>query len=241
MATHNVREDQLPRGAGSAGEVVAVPAASVLVLRGSPLEVLMILRHARSSFVPDAWVFPGGAVDPLDREIAREIGSGSTLDVMRVTAVREALEETGIWIGDPLADAETHRRGLLGGSITLREVVRQAPIDLDKLVWTSRWITPMGIPKRFDTCFFLAEAPPGAVATAEETEAVDAVWITPGEALKRHEEGTFPMVFPTIKNLEAIAGAASLAALLDSRRGADIRPVQPVLVTDGKSKRLVLP
>lgn len=241
MTTHNVRDDQLPRDAGGAAEVAAVPAASVLVLRGSPFEVLMIRRHARSSFVPDVWVFPGGAVDPLDEEIASEIASGSTLDVMRIAAAREALEETGIWLGDPLAQAASLRRGLLSGAVTLRDVLRDAPITLEKLVWTSRWITPVGIPKRFDTWFFLAAAPAGALATNEQHEAVDAVWITPHDALRRHEEGTFPMVFPTIKNLEAIAGAPSIDSLLESRRGADIQPVQPVLVTEGSSKRLVLP
>lgn len=241
MATHDVRDDQLPRGAGGADEVEAIPAASLMLLRGSPFKVLMIRRHARSSFVPDAWVFPGGAVDPLDRQIAGEIGSGTTLDTMRVTAMRETLEESGVWIGAPLPEAETFRRGLLDGSVTLREVLQRAPADLEKLVWTSRWITPLGIPKRFDTWFFLAEAPADAVATAEQNEAVEVRWVTPSDAIAANREGSFPMVFPTIKNLEAIAVAGSIQSLLESRRGADIRPVQPVLVTDGKSKRLVLP
>lgn len=241
MATHEVRDDQLPQGAGQSAEVEAIPAASVLVLRDSPLTVLMIRRHARSSFVPDAWVFPGGAVDPLDHEVAAEIATPSTLDVMRVAAARETLEESGIWLGQPLDDAEPLRHGLLDGAITLRDVIRRAPIELDDLVWTSRWITPIGIPKRFDTWFFLAAAPSGGVATAEHHEAVEVTWITPADALTQHAAGTFPMVFPTIKNLEAIAAAPSVAELLDSRRGAEIRPIQPILVTEGNSKRLVLP
>ena len=241
MATHEVRDDQLPGGAGASGDVEAIPAASLMLLRGSPFEVLMILRHARSSFVPDAWVFPGGAVDPLDAEIALEIGSGTTIDTMRVAAIRETLEESGVWIGAPLPDAEAFRRGLLDGSSTLRDVLQRASVDLEKLVWTSRWITPLGIPKRFDTWFFLAEAPSRAVATADQREAVEVRWITPADAIRGNRDGSFPMVFPTIKNLEAIAAASSIEALLDSRRGADIRPIQPVLVTDGKSKRLVLP
>src|SRR4051812_31084751 len=57
----NVPDKQLPRGAGSAGEVPIVPAASVILLRDDPFEVLMIRRHIKSSFVPDTWVFPGGA------------------------------------------------------------------------------------------------------------------------------------------------------------------------------------
>jgi hypothetical protein len=38
------------------------------------------------------------------------------------------------------------------------------------------------------------------------------------------------MVFPTVKNLEALRGFDSVDALIDSRRGAKIDPVEPVLV-----------
>ena len=46
-----------------AGPVLTpLPAASVIVLRDSPLEVLLLRRNEKSSFVPNAWVFPGGVV-----------------------------------------------------------------------------------------------------------------------------------------------------------------------------------
>jgi 8-oxo-dGTP pyrophosphatase MutT (NUDIX family) len=171
-------------------EVTPIPASSVILLRDDPLEVLMILRHERSSFVPNAWVFPGGAVDESD---------GPPPAGMKTAAVREVQEETGIQL-----DGE--------------------------LVLTSRWITPAGLPKRFDTWFYLARVPRDVAVTLQEKEAVDSVWIAPGEALRRHAAGEFPMVFPTIKNLEAIAGARSPAELLDARRGARIEPVEPVMV-----------
>ncbi len=164
-------------------EVTPVPAASVILLRDDPLEVLMILRHEKSSFVPNAWVFPGGAVDEKD-------GAPGTLQTMRAAAAREVLEETGVAL-----DGE--------------------------LVWTSRWITPAGLPKRFDTWFFLARVPRGVAVTLQEEEAVDFAWIAPSDALRREAGGDFPMVFPTIKNLEAIAGARSSEELIASRRGAE--------------------
>ena len=177
--------------------VEPVPAASVIILRDAPLEVLMILRHEKSSFVPSAWVFPGGAVDPED-------GEAGTLQAARNAAIREAFEETAIRLEG-------------------------------ELVPTSRWITPAGLPKRFDTWFFLAAVPRDVAITLQADEAVDSIWIAPKDALARRRE--FPMVFPTIKNLEAIADATAVDALLASRRGVEIKSVEPILVNN----RPVLP
>jgi 8-oxo-dGTP pyrophosphatase MutT (NUDIX family) len=191
----------------------------------------MLRRSERASFVPNAWVFPGGMVEELDRELAREAGDDTTLGVMRVAAARELFEETGVWLGEPLEDAEHKRRRLLAGSLSFRALLGESPIDFAQLVWTSHWITPFGVPKRFDTYFFLARVSRDVRATAENSEAVDVIWISPEEALERREE--MRMVFPTIRNLEAVAGYGSTAQLIASRKGARIEPVQPV-IADGK-------
>jgi 8-oxo-dGTP pyrophosphatase MutT (NUDIX family) len=177
-----------------------VPSASVIVLSEPPLEVLMMRRHARASFVPDAWVFPGGAVEEIDRERA----GGDALNTMRYCAARELREEVGIDLGEPL--------------------------DLEKLVWTSRWITPKGLPKRFDTYFFLTCVDRSVAAVADQREAVDVIRISPAIAIERSLRGEFPIVFPTLKNLEAIVGFGSAQELIDSRRNAVIEPVEPILV-----------
>lgn len=168
--------------------VVPLPAASVIVLRDAPLEVLLLRRHEKSSFVPNAWVFPGG------------IAEGD--ESMREAASRETLEEAGI------------------------------AIDPDTLVWTSRWITPAGIPKRFDTYFFLAKVGREIEVTIDPGEIAGSMWIAPADALARRD---LHLVFPTIKNLEALLGYDCADALIDARRGAVIEPVQPVLV-DGKPR-----
>jgi 8-oxo-dGTP pyrophosphatase MutT (NUDIX family) len=206
----------------------AVPAASVILLRDSPLEVLMIRRHDNASFVPSAWVFPGGMVEQLDREIARECGDGSLLGRMRVAAARELFEESGVWLGAPIENAQSKRRRLLAGNLSFRALLDESPVDFSQLVWTSHWITPIGVPKRFDTYFFLATVSRDVVATVDNREAVDAIWITPDDAL-----ATLKMVFPTIKNLEAIRGFDSAAALIASRNGAKIEAIQPVMI-DGR-------
>ena len=235
MTSHEVSNDQLPRGAGGAPEVEPVPAASVILLRDAPLEVLMMRRHAKASFVPDAWVFPGGMVERSDRDL----GDGTELGTMRVAAIRELFEESGIWLGAPLADATTKRRALLNRETTFSALVQDAPLDPNALVLTSRWITPIGVPKRFDNCFFLGIAGDDAVPSVddgEDGEAVEVRWITPSAAIE-----TLPIVFPTMKNLEALAGFATANELIDSRRGIEIRTTRPVLVVENGKKKIILP
>lgn len=164
-------------------QVPAIRAASVIVLRDQPMEVLLLRRSDRSSFVPGAWVFPGGAVEDGESE--------------RDAAARETFEETGL------------------------------ALDPEALVLTSRWITPTGVPKRFDTDFYLAAVPRDVPVRIDGVEIVDALWIEPREALARRD---LHLVFPTIRNLEAIAEFTSSHALIESRRGAIVEPVQPVLV-----------
>lgn len=176
-----------------------------MLLRDDPFEVLMIRRHAASSFAPDVWAFPGGAVDASDHR-------DSVLDTMRVAALRELFEETGI----PLD-------------------------DLEQLVWTSHWITPVGVPKRFDTYFFLACTGRNTQLRLQETEAVDSIWISPPDAVQRHMAGSFPLVFPTLKNLEAIVGFKSSGELIASRRNATIATTRPVIVVENGQKKIVLP
>jgi 8-oxo-dGTP pyrophosphatase MutT (NUDIX family) len=206
-----------------------LPAASAIVLRDAPLEVLMLRRHGGASFMPNAWVFPGGIAEPLDFELAH----GEHVNAMKIAAVRETFEEAGVWLGAALDDADAKRKRLLARGITIRELLAEAPVDLDTLVWTSRWITPVGVPKRFDTYFFLVKVGRDVVATAEQNEAVDATWIAPAGALAKHAAREMQMVFPTLRSLEALTGFASVDELLDSRRGAVIEPIEPVLV-DGK-------
>lgn len=158
-----------------------VPAASVIVLRDGPLEVLLLRRNDNSSFVPGAWVFPGGAID-----------DGETPEA---AAIREAFEEAGL--------------------------------RLTNLVATSRWITPKGIPKRFDTWFFLTRVERDTEVTIDGREIVESMWIAPAEALARRD---LKLVFPTIRNLEALTGFDTAQAAIDSRRGAVIEAIEPVLV-----------
>ena len=139
---------------------------------------------------------------------------------------------------NPRADAESKRRRLLAGTLSMRHLLAESPVDLAQLVLTSRWITPIGISKRFDTYFFLASVGRDVVATPEQSEAVEAIWIAPADALARDD---LQLVFPTIRNLEALAGFATSGELMASRRGADVPATRPILVMRDGQKKIVLP
>ena len=93
---------------------------------------------------------------------------------------------------------------------------------------------------RFDTWFFVAEAPPGAEATVDGSECVDARWLRPAAALEAHERGELMLVFPTIKHLEALAGMGSVAR--DAREGPHARGragAAAVVVREGAAEVLL--
>lgn len=232
-----VPDHELPLRAGLADEVEARPAASTIVLRRGSFEVLFLRRAATSTFVPDAWIFPGGGVDPVDRTL----GGSDELSVLRTCAARELLEEAGIWIGPELPNPDAWRHRLLDDPTAFAELCTLATPDLDRLVWTSRWVTPVGVPKRYDTFFFLVDVDDDTVASCEQREGVEVRWLTPAEALRLHREGSFSMVFPTIRNLMALEGWRSVPELLDARRDAQIPTTRPVLVVEGGRKKIVLP
>lgn len=239
MTRTNVTDAMLPKGAGSAGEVVPVPAASLILLRGEPFEVLMMRRHESSTFVPGAWVFPGGALDEADRTAAGDDGEEAAY---AFCAVRELLEETGIWIGSGDADPVELRRALVDDASRFHEMAADARTALPRLVPFERWITPAGVPKRYDTLFVLAKVDAGTAAgTPDEREGVELAWIRPADALARNRDGAMPLVFATIRILQTLAsfdGVTSLFTACESRA----TPVRrPVLVVEEGRKSVVLP
>ncbi|MCM2315013.1 MAG: NUDIX hydrolase [Thermoanaerobaculia bacterium] len=238
MTKNPVTDAMLPKGAGSAGDVVPVPAASLILLRGEPFKVLMMRRHESSSFVPGAWVFPGGALDAADRTAAGDDGEDAAY---ALCAVRELLEETGIWIGSGDADPVELRRALVDDASRFHEMAAGARAALGRLVPFERWITPAGVPKRYDTLFLLAKVDEGTSGTPDEREGVELAWIRPADALARNRDGSMQLVFATIRILRTLASFESAASLVAScaSRATPVR--RPVLVVEEGRKSIVLP
>ena len=126
----------------------------------------------------------------------------------------------------------------------VREVAEEAGVTLRDpatMVKFSRWITPKAVAIRFDTHFFLVEAPADAEPCPDGGETVDLGWFTPAGALAAYEREEIVLVFPTIKTLEQLAPFESADAILAWSVGREVVPIEPQVVQEGEVSRVVLP
>jgi glyoxylase-like metal-dependent hydrolase (beta-lactamase superfamily II)/8-oxo-dGTP pyrophosphatase MutT (NUDIX family) len=243
--------------------------ASVIVLRDSDrgLQVLMLRRAERiGDQHSGVAVFPGGMLDSHDRErhalcVGLDDASASArlgvpsggLDYW-VAAIRECFEEAGLlfavdargaWAdldAHPPAELRAMRHRLHAGQTDLSALCEAWRLTLaaDRLHYFSHWLTPPGRPKRFDTRFLVAEAPPGQIASADETETADLMWLTPAEALAPDQGLTLLTVTEeTLKTLSQFATVRAAIEFADARR--DVPLVMPRIGTGAKGMRPVLP
>jgi 8-oxo-dGTP pyrophosphatase MutT (NUDIX family) len=250
-------------------EAIARPASTILLLRDSTgangkgeIEVFMMVRHYEIDFNSGALVFPGGSVDEGDQEIidrSELYSGGEGLDAaalsFRIAAIRETFEESGILLARPrgseaLVDArraaeieETSRTALCEGKTTFLKVLTDNGIllALDELVPYAHWITPEGMPKRFDTWFFLAAAPPEQAGAHDGKESTDSIWLSPREALAGGESGRFKLPFPTTRNLIRLGKQNNVKAALDDSRGKPVVTVMPVMTKLNGGRQLRIP
>jgi 8-oxo-dGTP pyrophosphatase MutT (NUDIX family) len=172
-------------------------------------------------------------------------GGADALEVLLVKRNPQSRFMGGAWVfpGGAVDRSEGEGQDALRAA-ALREVHEEAGIEIsgpDELIPFSRWITPAQVRIRFDTWFYLAALPAGAIEKADGSEVVDARWYEPLAALAEASAGELLLVFPTIKHLEQLSGFDSAQALLAHARDRDVRPVQPRVVTHGETARIVLP
>jgi 8-oxo-dGTP pyrophosphatase MutT (NUDIX family) len=173
----------------------------------------MVKRSRRSSFMPDAYVFPGGRVDPEDAGIEVpggeadrvRMGLGEAGAAYQVAAARECFEEAR---------------------------VRLVP---GELVYWAHWITPRERPLRYDTRFFVAKVPPDQVAVHDGHETVDSAWWTVAEIFRRFEEGRIQLPPPTWRTLFELRDFRDVDAVLASGRTRPTPPIEPrAEIIDGR-------
>ena len=241
-----------------ARDVPILPAATILLVRDEPaFEVLMVKRHHQIDFASGALVFPGGKTHAGDHDLAWEArvldwdAADTVQRPLRIAAIREAYEETGILLarhagGAPFAGDEraaaardevaADRRSFLSlvAELDLR-------LDLAALAVFARWITPPVMPKRFDTWFYVAAAPPDQLALCDGWETVDAEWITPAEALRLAELGERKVIFPTRMNLQLLAEAAGAVDAIARALARRLVTVEPKVTDTPDGRVLVIP
>jgi 8-oxo-dGTP pyrophosphatase MutT (NUDIX family) len=226
------------------------------------IEVFMMVRHYEIDFNSGALVFPGGSVDENDKEIIAHpelYSGGEGLDEaalsFRIAAIRETFEESGILLARPkgakaLVDAKrageieaAYRTDLNERKIIFLKVLTDNGmlLALDQLVPYAHWITPEGMPKRFDTWFFLAAAPPDQLGAHDGKESTDSIWVSPREALAGGESGRFKLPFPTTRNLIKLGKHTNVKAALDDTRGNSIVTVMPVMTRLNGGRQLRIP
>jgi len=142
-------------------------AASMILVRDTETRprVLMGQRGAKAAFMPNKFVFPGGAVDADDADVPLatclgeecqrnlcEQSDPALINALQAAAIREVWEETGLIIGRPgtwdVAPPPDWVEFAKTGNLP----------NAEGLKFIFRAITPPGRPRRFDARFFMADA-----------------------------------------------------------------------------------
>ncbi|MEX1079967.1 MAG: NUDIX hydrolase [Homoserinimonas sp.] len=223
-------------------------AATMVLVRDAPFEVLMVRRHAKAVFA-SALVFPGGAVDDGDYsdDWMPLLASGADLPIperaIRIAGIRETFEETALLLatrrdGMPVTQPERTNAPFI-------DIVRSSGgrLRLDDVAHFGHWITPEAAPRRFDTHFLLAKAPTGQQAIADGGETVDLEWASPAEVIERATTDTQSIMFPTLLNLMRLAESTDSATALATAAARLPFTVLPVVETrpDGNTMVVIPP
>lgn len=217
----------------------------------------MVKRHHQVDFASGALVFPGGKTATQDHDPAwAEACTGFEAcpepgRALRIAAIREAYEESAVLLARTPDGAWTTlderaggaREPVSKGERPFIDLVRELglKLDLGALTRFARWVTPVMMPKRFDTWFYVAVAPELQLAAADGWETVDAEWIAPSEALRLAETGERKIIFPTRMNLQLLAESADAAS---ATLAASLRPeviVEPKVQRRPDGDVLVIP
>lgn len=218
------------------------PAASILLVRDAPLEVLMVRRGASAVF-SSALVFPGGVVDAHDASEAwlPHVAGAESLEAaersFRIAACRELFEEAGV----PLGEVSGSKAGAEQRTYFDRIKAAEARLPLGSMVPFGHWITPEGAGKRFDTHFYLCRAPLDAAAKADGREIVTVEWVKPQDIVARAQRGERGIMFPTLLNLMRLAQSDDVDSALAVAAMRPLFTVLPRIERRAGSTYIVIP
>lgn len=242
------------------------PAATVLLVREcdtdlDSLEVFMVVRHHQIDFASGALVFPGGKVDEADSDeaLVNHLPESERYDdplrEFKIACIRESFEEANLLLarnrdtGNLVTHdrlellASKYRLPLQNGEVTILEMVQDENLELatDLLGHFAHWVTPTFMPKRFDTHFFVAAAPPHQLAKHDGSESVDSVWAGPNEILSKADAGEYTVIFPTRMNIEVLGKFNSIETVVEDANTTETFTVLPQMEVTEEGKFLLIP
>ena len=175
-------------------------------------------RSSETRFLPGAYVFPGGRVDPDDSCVELKGGEHDRKRMCcdeaaayQVAAIRETEEECGVRLG------------------------------VSQIAYWSWWLTPKIEPRRYDTRFFIANVGAEAVATHDNVELIESAWWSPVEALRRLKAGEIFMAPPTWITLMELSAFQNADDVLRSAGGRTTPCIEPMFVANDNGNRILLP
>lgn len=213
-------------------------------------EVFTITRSTQLVFSAGVSAFPGGRIDPAD-ELPDHLWEGTDLKTWGLLlglepdatgkvlagAVRETFEETGVLLAQHRDGTPVRPETLAGLPEDIRIQIEHHGLDFGTLLSEhglrpdvtgmrplSRWITPEGQPRRYDTYFFAVALPTGQSPGTLSFEGIDSRWTTAAGALADFRAGRHRLMAPTWAQFRALLPARSLVEAL-----APTGPIRPVI------------
>ena len=182
----------------------------------------------------------------LEAPIADVRAKSTRQTTLLAALVAQECPDHGLVQASPMEAArvtEAAQKDVAGGARRFSDLVvaEGLTIATTRMVHFAHWVTPATMPKRFDTHFFLAEAPAGQTAVHDGGETVESAWINPLQAIREAEAGQRTLVPATTLNLEKLAKASSVRHAFELARGSRIVTVTPTVAKAEGGVRISIP
>ena len=175
-------------------------------------KVFWVKRAKTLAFMANYHAFPGGQRDAADSEVPILNAENIPDALMRVTAIREIFEETGVLIARGVENLSEERRAAMRDELhseqtSFKELLEREGLTLDAslVIEAPRWVTPATSPRRYNTRFFSAWLPEGQETSVIPGELEVGEWVRPKEALQKWINGECVIVTPIFCAIQALA------------------------------------